>query len=142
MRVLFICTGNTCRSPMAQYLFDHYSQSDENRADSCGFATMCGDTINPNSAAVLAQLGIDTTSFRSKRFEIYSVDNFDKIFVFTPAALQALKQSLSHKQAKKVFLLGRGIADPYGQSVDVYRQCRDEIAAAVKEILASEHHQS
>ena len=134
MRVLFICTGNTCRSPMAQYLFNARCGEDD-EASSCGFAAMPGDDINPHSLAVLAEVGIDASGHRARRFDLYMVDDFDALVVFTPAAKQALQSVLSSKQAAKVRLLGDGIPDPYGQSIEVYRACRDQIAACIEEMI-------
>ena len=134
MRVLFICTGNTCRSPMAQYLFNAMCGADD-EAESCGFAAMVGDNINPNSLAALAEVGIDAADHRARRFDLYMVDDFDALVVFTPAAKQALQSVLSSKQAAKVQVLGEGIPDPYGQSMEVYRACRDKIRSYIEEML-------
>jgi len=90
MRVLFICTGNTCRSPMAEYIFNEVS-GDFDSASSCGFAAMPGDTINENSLAALAEIGIDASYHRSRRFDLYMADEADFLFVFTPAAKKELE---------------------------------------------------
>ena len=134
MRVLFICTGNTCRSPMAQYLFNAMC-GENDKAESCGFAAMPGDDINPNSLAALAEVGIDAADHRARRFDLYMVDDFDALVVFTPAAKQALQSVLSSTQAAKVQVLGEGIPDPYGQSMEVYRACRDKIRSYIEEML-------
>ena len=63
------------------------------------------------------------------------VDDFDALVVFTPAAKQALQSVLSSPQAAKVQVLGEGIPDPYGQSMDVYRACRDKIRTYIEEML-------
>ena len=65
MKVVFVCTGNVCRSPMGELLLPHYMPDLE--ADSAGTRGLDAHEIAPNSAKLLAAHGIDAKQFRSKR---------------------------------------------------------------------------
>lgn len=65
MKVVFVYTGNVCRSPMGELLLPHYMPDLE--ADSAGTRGLDAHEIAPNSAKLLAAHGIDTKQFRSKR---------------------------------------------------------------------------
>ena len=125
MNILFVCTGNTCRSPMAEgYL---RSKNIENlNVSSCGLQAF-GDKISKNSAVVMSELGIDISNHISKQITEEDIKTADKIICM----------SLSHKQllesigVENTVVLGNGISDPFGCDTETYRLCRDEI---IKEI--------
>lgn len=65
MKVLFICTGNICRSPMGELLLPQFMPDLE--SDSAGTRGLVSHEIAPNSKRLLDQHGIDSSSFRAKR---------------------------------------------------------------------------
>ena len=66
MRVLFVCTGNICRSPMGELLFRMYTAGTSIEVDSAGTHSLVGHEIDGSSAALLTSAGIDSSAFRSK----------------------------------------------------------------------------
>ncbi len=132
MRVIFICTGNTCRSPMAEgYLKSALipNLTVESRglfADS--------SPVSKFSAEVMDELGIDISEHISTGItnECLSADLF-------------IVMSESHRDVllgfgiptDKIIVLGGGIFDPYGSQKSVYRACRDKIISEIDALIFS-----
>jgi protein-tyrosine phosphatase len=67
--VLFVCTGNVCRSPMAEFLL-RAETGGTLAATSAGMQALVGEPMDPPSAAVLAEQGIDAAAHRARQFEV------------------------------------------------------------------------
>ncbi len=84
MRVLFICTGNICRSPMGELLFRTYTQGTSLEVGSAGTHSLVGHGIDPSSKALMDAVGIDSSQFRSTQLTQDIADNSDLILCFEP----------------------------------------------------------
>ena len=80
MKVLFICTGNICRSPMGELLLPQFMPDLE--SDSAGTRGLVAHEIAPNSKRLLDQHGIDSSSFRAKRVTPQIAQGSDLILCF------------------------------------------------------------
>ncbi len=83
-RVLMVCLGNICRSPMAEAILRHKIQKLNINAevDSCGFeAFHIGDSPDPRAQETLLKHGIAVGNIRSRLFKTSDFDNFDYIYV-------------------------------------------------------------
>ena len=133
--VCFVCTGNTCRSPMAAAVFNFLHAGEAVRAVSCGIAAREGDPIHPNAVAALHAEGIPCTP--TNNYEAHTARQItpdiaaacEKIFCLSPAHLSALLFYLP-EQAGKLTLLG-DIPDPFGGDVDLYCQTLRRIREAL-----------
>jgi RpiB/LacA/LacB family sugar-phosphate isomerase len=143
--VLFVCTGNVCRSPMAQGLFaDLVKGRSDIEVTSAGIGAVGGQSPSPHSVEVMHELGIDIRNIRSKPLMADLVRKADFIFVMTYGHLDSMLL-LFPSAAEKTFLLRefetdlpvmeRELSDPIGQSREVYRECRDQIRAALPRLL-------
>lgn len=128
MDILFVCTGNTCRSPIAEgYL---RSLNIENlKVSSCGLCAD-GSRVSQNSAAVMGEIGIDITHHVSRQITKDDVKTADRIICMSNSHKQML-ESLGIKAE----VLGNGIPDPYGKDLNEYRRCRDEIIREIDKLF-------
>ena len=144
-KILFICTGNVCRSPMAEELLRSHLNGDRDvEVSSAGIGA--GDGQMPSSYAieVMKEKGLDISRLRSKPIQAELVRQADCIFVMTYGHLDSLLL-LYPAAAEKTFLLRefqpdltpdeREVDDPIGQSRETYRACRDQIEHSIPSLL-------
>jgi len=131
MNILFVCTGNTCRSPMAEAICNKLAG--KNIADSAGINTVTGLSASQNSIEVCKEIGIDLSGFTSTWICDRNPAEYDLFAVMSNSHKQVLV-SLGI-DAEKIIVLN--ISDPYGGDLETYRKCRDEIYSAVKNLLES-----
>ncbi len=140
MNWLFVCTGNTCRSPMAAGCMKK-ALTDIGAVDevmSAGLSTD-GSPATENAVLALAEWGIDISAHRSKSLTIDMCDWADRILVMTPMHRFALVNA--GVSAEKITVLTEkdgGIADPYGGDLDCYRYTRDQLEREIEKLLKSE----
>ena len=136
MEILFVCTGNTCRSPMAEGLLN-LAAARENlpiHASSCGISAM---RVPASKNAVLAaeELGADISEHVARQVNEELLKNADYVLCMGARHLYALEDAYPQYASKLRTLAGRDIADPYGGTLDDYRKCAEEINCAIKKIL-------
>jgi RpiB/LacA/LacB family sugar-phosphate isomerase len=143
-RILFICTGNICRSPMAEGLFRHAAKGLSFEAMSAGVGAMDGMAPSTNAVRAMRELGVDIGHQRSSALTGEMVAKADYIFGMTHHHVDAVLM-MYPQAAEKTFLLRefddslsdweKDIADPIHGGYDVYRECRDQIRAAIPSVL-------
>jgi glycine hydroxymethyltransferase len=143
--VLFVCTGNICRSPMAEGLF---REAVKHRGDfkvmSAGLGTIDGQPPSIHSVTAMRELGIDISGIRSRTLRAEMVKEADFIFGMTHSHADTLLM-LYPQAAEKVFLLRefdetlemfeKDISDPIGGSYETYQHCRDQIEQGIASLL-------
>lgn len=133
----FVCTGNTCRSPMAAAVLNHYGAPHGIFAFSRGIAADVGAPISENAVKALEAAGIpaggrnDYKSHRAVQFCEEDFADCSGVFAISPRHAEALTLAFP-KYAGKIRTLGE-IADPFGGDEAAYRACLADIIAAVRE---------
>ena len=125
MNILFVCTGNTCRSPIAEGYLKSLNLKDT-FVKSCGLCAD-GSPVSTNSNLVMEEIGIDISSHLSKQITKVDITWADKIICMSNSHITALQNICKNKLS----LLGTGICDPFGCDTQTYRNCRNQI---IKEI--------
>ena len=134
--IAFVCTGNTCRSPMAEGSLNQKAEEKglNVRAVSFGMAAVAGMPPSPNAVEVCREIGVDISAHRSHFIYDFQLSEFDKIYCMSQEHAMILSQSIG-VPLEQVEVLN--VADPYGGGVEIYRMCRDIIITCVDEILRS-----
>lgn len=133
MNILFVCTGNTCRSPMAEGLFKKILADKNIKNISCssaGLFAMTGDEVSQNSVKACERFAVDISDHRARRITSYILDETDKFVCMTNEHAASLSL---YVPSEKIIVLGGGIADPYGGDLETYIICANLIRTALNE---------
>jgi protein-tyrosine-phosphatase len=120
-RVLFVCIGNSCRSPMAEALARHLAP-DAIAASSAGVAPL--GYICPSTRAVLAEIGISSAGQESKPLSEKDIAAADLLINMTGRPVSHARTPVENWH----------VADPFGRDLAAYRIARDEITRLVTEL--------
>jgi protein-tyrosine phosphatase len=129
-KVLFVCTANICRSPMAKAIFDALAEDGDLpfRAESAGTAALKGKTIAPNAVAALEEAGIYPGSHRARQVDEAMIEGAELVLAMTPQHAATLRR-IGVNPARGIYALAeyamgftdKGIPDPYGLTMAAYR---------------------
>lgn len=135
-RILFVCTGNTCRSPMAELLMRSKIKKNKIKwwdVASCGIQAETGSAISKNSKAVLEELGVSCEGFTPKQLTQKRISSSTLVVCMTSTQKQMLEDCGNVKCMSD--FCGYEIPDPYGCDESVYRRTRDKISEACDIII-------
>lgn len=143
MRIVFVCTGNTCRSPMAEGLAGKIWGPDI-QVESAGLAAWEGEPAAAQAVQVLQEKGIDLMSHQARLVRREILAAADWIIPMTAAHEMQLKGAFP-EFAPKIKRLGhwagdgkdQDIPDPWGGSVEQYRRCAEDMEALLHKVKAS-----
>lgn len=144
--VLFVCTGNTCRSPLAEVLFrDLTKDLADYQVGSAGVGAYSGQPASRSSAVLAKEKGLDLTKHKSRAVTVDLVENATHIFAMSRSHLAAIL--MNHPEAEdKVYLVseftaddslrGRDLSDPFGGDLSEYRETLEHLEKMLPSVLA------
>ena len=132
-KYLFVCTGNTCRSPMAEGILNDIAKKE--RLDICaksaGISVSPGNPPSQNAVEACAELGVDISKHESSQLTNDLFYEADAVVPLTETHRLIMLDAF--KDAEKI-MPALGVFDPYGGNIDDYRKCRDMILGKIREI--------
>lgn len=140
--ILFICTGNTCRSPIAAALAKDILKKEgiEAVVDSAGVSVPCPLPATGHTVSILKEYGLDLSGHMSREFTSGDLEKADIILTMTKQHKDYLL-SREHRYSHKIFSLGEyagenqtEVVDPYGGDISMYKSCAGQIEALIRKI--------
>ena len=136
MHVLFVCTGNTCRSPMAEAILK--SKTEKHTVSSAGLSVLLPAPAAENAVLVMGERGIDISEHRARQLTESAVQEADLILTMTEGHRKLLVTLFPSAEEKTHTLAEYGgttedVPDPFGGSMETYRICADRIARLIGE---------
>jgi len=120
-KILFVGTGNTCRSPMAEA----FARKLGMRAESAG--TMPGSRVTPAAVQAMQEKGIDIGYHRPKRLEFKQLPDYDRVVVIGDGVVENMPGLAGHENWN--------LRDIIGQPLGSYREVRDRIEERVHQLV-------
>ncbi len=138
-KILFVCTGNTCRSPMATGIFNDFAK--KNNINACAYSAgifVTESCVNANAIKAVADMGIDISAHIPMQFNDLFINEYDLFLTMSPG----------HKD----FLVSRGVTstrvyslcefagesgevlDPYGGDEDLYKETAQHLKRLIEKI--------
>lgn len=141
-KVLFVCTGNTCRSPMAQIIFKSLSYELEIEAESRGLVVLFPEPSNPKAELVLKNHNLLLENHISRQLEPEDIDEETLVLTMTESQKHKVLEGYGGDNvfSIKEFTAEQGdVVDPYGGDLMDYENCYTDLARLIKKTVVKLH---
>lgn len=137
MKLLCVCTGNICRSPMLEELlrreFEKLGVTDIS-VSSAGVGTYDGASASEHAVTVMKELGFDISKHRSRQVTPAIVADTDVFIALSPEHGVTLAFQYG-ADPEKILTVGAGIPDPYGRNLATYRSCVELLVESLPQLI-------
>ncbi len=141
MKILFVCTGNTCRSPIAEIIFNELNEHKEHCASSAGIATIHGSMASTNAILVVNEnLQKDISKRKAVQLTIELLAEVDLVLTMTSSIANMLVKEYPNDSIK-IFSLSNyingesDVLDPFGGSVYLYNETFDQLKGMIIRLI-------
>ena len=146
MKIMFVCTGNTCRSAMAHHMLEKMIKEKDNvEVYSCGIYADSGEPATYSAIDVMKEYGVDMNNHRATNIKETKIEQMDLILCATKNHKAQLISKYSDEK-EKIFTMKEyagldnngqdmDISDPWGYNMNTYRMCAAEISLCVDKII-------
>ena len=134
VKVCFVCTGNTCRSPMAAAVLNKLGKNYGITAMSAGLFPNAGDSISCHAVEALENNNIEVPNHYARRIDEEIVRECDRIIGISENHAFILLQMFPFA-ASKIYNMPDDISDPYGGRLEDYEKCLAQIINGVREMF-------
>jgi protein-tyrosine phosphatase len=139
-RILVVCVGNICRSPMAEVLLRDRLGRPDTQVESAGLAALVGNPVDPLAESVLVEHGLSAASHVARKVSPELIGAADIVLAMDKRHVSAI-HAMAPQARGRTFLLGRwqsdlAIPDPYGQQRPAFEHAYRMIDDAVSSWLS------
>lgn len=143
MNIVFICTGNTCRSPMAEGLLKDMAEKKgiELNVTSAGIFAFDGQEVSRDAVHVMKEEGIDISQHRARIVHRELLESADLILTMSRSHKRELLRRYDFLNDKVytlkeyVYQIEEDIEDPFGRGIEAYREAKEEIKEVLEDII-------
>ncbi|MBB6698177.1 low molecular weight protein arginine phosphatase [Clostridium algidicarnis] len=141
MNILFVCTGNTCRSCMAEAIFNYINDNKNLCSKSVGLSIVKDSVTSLNSAEIIkSKLGLDLSNRKAVQFSKEDIENSNIVLTMTLHMKDMLINAFP-KEKEKIFTLNEyvgvngDIIDPYGGTMAFYEKTFFDLEKSIRLLL-------
>lgn len=138
-KLIFVCTGNTCRSPMAEAIYRSLDKTNNMKVMSRGIVVLFAEPINPKADIILTKYELSLPNHIAKGLKSSDID--DTTLILTMTENQKKKVIETFDIAQNIYTIKEfageigDVVDPYGGTLIEYEECYVELARLVKKSI-------